>query len=85
MVADIVRFRESLGGSARSRRWSDLSPRQQAAVLTLGSIEVVLPATAAADLYRRPREAVHGPKALWWPALLVQPFGPIAYLLFGRR
>jgi len=85
VVADIVRLRESRHGSARSPRWSDLSQGQQAAVLALGSIEVALPATAAADLYRRPREAVHGPKALWWPALLVQPFGPIAYLLFGRR
>jgi hypothetical protein len=26
-----------------------------------------------------------GREAGWWPVLLVQPFGPPAYLLWGRR
>jgi hypothetical protein len=85
LVADIVRWRESGGGRVRPRRWSELSRRQQAAALTLGSVELALTVTAAADLYRRPRGSVHGPKALWWPAILVQPIGPVAYLLLGRR
>jgi hypothetical protein len=85
LVADIARFRESLGASPRRRRWNDLSRRERATVLTLGSFELALTATAVADLYYRPPESVHGPKLLWWPVLFVQPIGPVAYLLFGRR
>ncbi|ETK37083.1 PLDc N-terminal domain-containing protein [Microbispora sp. ATCC PTA-5024] len=66
------------------RRWSDLPPRTRAAVLVLASVELSLTAAAAADLWTRPAARVRGPKALWWPALLVQPVGPIAYLLRGR-
>lgn len=40
---------------------------------------------ATMDLARRPRRQIRGPKALWWPTLLVQPFGPVAYLGWGRR
>ncbi|MFI7538972.1 PLDc N-terminal domain-containing protein [Streptosporangium sp. NPDC049376] len=67
------------------KRWSDLSQRQQTAILVLASIELSLTATAAADLWFRPAGKVRGAKALWWPALLVQPLGPVAYLLLGRR
>ncbi|MGW0595281.1 hypothetical protein [Streptosporangium sp. NPDC002607] len=66
------------------KRWSDLSDRQRAAILTLASIELSLTATAAADLWCRPAGQIRGRKALWWPLLLVQPFGPIAYLTLGR-
>ncbi|MEV4378912.1 hypothetical protein [Streptosporangium sp. NPDC049644] len=70
---------------ARShKRWRDLSDRQRAAILTLVSIELSLTATAAADLWRRPAGQIRGRKALWWPLLFVQPFGPIAYLTRGR-
>jgi hypothetical protein len=54
-------------------------------VLTLASIEVSLTVAAAVDLARRPSAEVRGHKAKWWPALLVQPIGPVAYLIFGRR
>jgi Phospholipase_D-nuclease N-terminal len=70
---------------ARRRRWDELSDRQRAALIAVGSIELALTATAAADLFRRASDRVRGPKALWWPAIFVQPVGPIAYLLFGRR
>ncbi|WP_329080692.1 hypothetical protein [Streptosporangium sp. NBC_01469] len=66
------------------RRWRDLSGRQQAAILTLASVELLLTATAATDLWSRPAGQVRGHKALWWPSLLIQPFGPIAYLTLGR-
>ncbi|MBG0817833.1 PLD nuclease N-terminal domain-containing protein [Planomonospora sp. ID82291] len=66
------------------RRRRDLSGRRRAVILTAASIELSLTATAAADLWRRPAERVRGRKALWWPLLLVQPFGPIAYLVLGR-
>ena len=67
------------------RTWRDLSGGQRAATMVLGSVEVVLTAAAAADLYRRPQAGVRGPKSLWWLGILVQPVGPIAYLTWGRR
>jgi hypothetical protein len=67
------------------KKWSHLSSAQQAFVLTLSSIEFALTATAAVDLARRPAEDVHGHKAVWALALLVQPVGPIAYLWTHRR
>ncbi len=66
-------------------KWSQLSSSEKAVVLTLASIELSLTATAAVDLIRRPAQRVHGPKALWGVALLVQPVGPIAYLVAHRR
>ncbi|WP_116953064.1 PLDc N-terminal domain-containing protein [Jiangella endophytica] len=68
-----------------TRRWSDLTTAQRTAIVALGTAELVLTALAAADLARRPSTQVRGPKALWWPALAVQPTGPIAYLVWGRR
>lgn len=65
-------------------QWTSLSPRKQTALLTLASIELALTATAAADLIRRPAAMVRGPKVLWWLGIFVQPFGPVAYLAWGR-
>ncbi|WP_181310448.1 PLD nuclease N-terminal domain-containing protein [Nocardioides campestrisoli] len=67
------------------KSWSDLSPTQRKVVVVAGVVETVLSAWALRDLKRRPASAVRGPKALWLPALAVQPVGPIAYLAVGRR
>lgn len=72
-------------GMLRQRRWSDLSGRQRAGVITLGTAELVLTTAAAIDLYRRPKDRIRGVKPLWWPTIFIQPVGPVAYLLFGRR
>ena len=50
-----------------------------------GIVEVVLTAYCLRDLRQRPADLVRGPKALWAPAMSVQPFGPVAYLVLGRR
>jgi hypothetical protein len=68
-----------------SRRWPELTAGEQSALVALGIAELVTTAVAVVDLVRRPRERVRGPKALWFAASAVQPFGPVAYLLFGRR
>lgn len=70
---------------AAKKQWSDLSTTQRTAIVTAGAVELVLTTLAAADLARRPSHRVRGPKALWWPAVVVQPVGPIAYLAWGRR
>lgn len=67
------------------RRWSELSERQRRLLVVLAGAELALTATAATDLWLRPRAQVNGVKARWWPVLLIQPFGPVAYLLRGRR
>ena len=66
------------------KRWSDFSSGQQAAIIVASAIEVVLTSVALADLARRPRAQVRGPKPLWVLGCVVQPVGPIAYLAFGR-
>ncbi len=70
---------------SRKKKWSELSPVQQTAILTAVSVELSLTATAAVDLARRSPQDVHGKKAWWALALFVQPVGPIAYLWTHRR
>jgi hypothetical protein len=67
------------------KQWSDLSTWQKRAVVVGGAVEAVLSTVAARDLARRPADQVRGSKALWSVALVVQPVGPIAYLVAGRR
>jgi phospholipase D-like protein len=70
---------------APKRGWGDLSPIQQKAVIAGGIGELVLTTRVLRDLARRPGDDVRGPKLLWVLACVVQPFGPLAYLAFGRR
>jgi Phospholipase_D-nuclease N-terminal len=70
---------------ATTRRWSDLTGTQQKAIIAAAAVEVALTTTALFDLRRRPAAQVRGPKPLWALACFVQPAGPVAYLLLGRR
>ena len=65
--------------------WGDMSPMQKKLVVATGIAEVAVTAWCAKDLRKRPAELVRGPKLLWGPALSVQPVGPIAYLVWGRK
>lgn len=71
-------------GSLRDQ-WQSLPSWQRTGTVIVGTVEIVATTVAVVDLLRRPRAQVRGPKALWWPALTVQPFGPFAYLALGRR
>ncbi len=68
-----------------NRKWRELSTVERAAVIVLGSVEFVLTTAAVGDLRRRSQSEIRGPKALWWAAVFVQPFGAPAYLAWGRR
>ena len=68
-----------------TKKWADLTPTQQRLVGVAGAVESVLTAMALRDLQKRPAAAVRGPKALWAAICFVQPIGPIAYLVAGRR
>ena len=70
---------------ATKKKWSDLTPTQQRLIVVGGAVEVVMTTWCLRDLARRPAAQVRGPKALWLPAMVVQPVGPLAYLLWGRR
>jgi len=67
-----------------SRRWSELSPRQQAAILVAASVQLSLAATAWSDLARRPAELVNGRKAMWAAVIAVNYVGPLVYFTRGR-
>lgn len=70
---------------AQRRAWSDLSTNQQRWIIVQGAVQTVLLLIAAIDLVRRPAEQVRGRKLWWALGLLIQPVGPIAYLVRGRR
>lgn len=67
------------------KRWSELSGRQQAAILALGSIQLSLAATAWTDLAVRKPELVNGSKAKWAAVIAVNFVGPLIYFFRGRR
>jgi hypothetical protein len=69
----------------QKKTWSDLTEGQRRAVVVSGILELVLTVLAIRDLVRRPQDGVRGPKAAWVASFVVQPIGPIAYFLFGRR
>jgi hypothetical protein len=67
------------------KSWSDLSSRQRQTVVVVAAVETALTVAALVDLARRPAADVRGPKAAWAMGAFVQPVGPIAYFLAGRR
>lgn len=67
------------------RRWKDLTPRQQAALLVSASLQLSTAATAWADLATRSPERVNGPKPLWAAVIAVNWVGPVLYFMRGRR
>lgn len=67
------------------KSWSDLTPTQKKLVVITGVLEVAATTWCLRDLARRPASLVRGPKFLWGPAMSVQPFGPIAYVVWGRK
>lgn len=67
------------------RQWSDLTLKQQRAIIVAGAVEVVVTALAFKDLVRRPSLQLRGSKALWLLSFVVQPLGPLAYFAIGRR
>jgi hypothetical protein len=69
----------------QSRRWSDLTPGQQKAVLALASIQVSLAVTAWTDLAFRPAAQINGRKSVWAVAIAVNFLGPLLYFTRGRR
>lgn len=69
----------------KRRQWSDLTPRQQAAVILTAIVQFGLAAAAWTDLCARAPAQVRGPKWRWALLITVNYAGPIAYFRWGRR
>ncbi|KRF05275.1 hypothetical protein ASH00_12865 [Arthrobacter sp. Soil782] len=69
----------------KAKKWSDLTPAQQRAVLTAASVQLSLAATAWVDLARRPESQVNGRKSLWAVGIGLNFLGPILYFSRGIR
>jgi len=70
---------------AQKKKWSDLSTPAKVAVVVGSLVELALTAVAMRDLSKRSADEVRGPKWIWRLVSLVQPVGPILYLVLGRR
>lgn len=68
-----------------SRTWSELSSTQQRVIVAAAVVEVAMTLAAWRDLASRPAGRVRGSRRVWALAVLVQPVGPPAYFLCGRR
>ena len=69
----------------RARHWSELTGRQQTALLVAASVQLALSATAWADLATRPVALVNGRKGVRAAIIGVNFLGPLAYFTHGRR
>lgn len=67
------------------KKWAELTTGQKRFVYVAGAAEAIVTTIALRDLSRRPAGDVRGPKAAWAMACFVQPVGPLAYLVVGRR
>jgi hypothetical protein len=67
------------------KSWAELTPQQRTWVVVGAAVEAVLTTIAARDLATRDASQVRGPKPLWALVLTIQPVGPVAYLVVGRR
>jgi hypothetical protein len=66
------------------KRWSELSGRQQGAIVAAAVVQQALAAATLWDLRRRPSAQVRGSKKLWVAAAFVNFVGPLAYFTVGR-
>ena len=67
------------------KKWHELSGGQRVAVIVAIVAQLSLQGVALADLRRRPESEIRGKKSWWFTASFVNFFGPIAYLVLGRR
>jgi Phospholipase_D-nuclease N-terminal len=67
------------------KHWSQLSGRQQAAIVAAVVVQEALAAATLWDLRRRPSAQIRGSKRLWVAAAFVNFVGPLAYFTVGRR
>ena len=67
------------------KRWQDMTQIQQAGVLIMSIIQLVLLGAAHWDISQRAADELNGSKPFWIVAVFINFIGPIAYFLFGRK
>lgn len=83
-VRDLVKRLPTVDPMAK-KSWAEMTSAQRAGVVVGGVLELAATAVTLRDLSRRPASQVRGPKLLWVAACAVQPFGPMAYWMYGRN
>lgn len=68
-----------------TQRWSDLSSTQQAAIISLATVQVGLAVAAWTDLARRPAAEIRGRKGRWAGIIAINFVGPVWYFTRGVR
>src|SRR4051812_28455619 len=66
-------------------KWSEQSTARKTRTIVQVAIQCALTAWVLWDLKQRPASRINGDKRWWVLGAFVQPFGPIAYLIFGRK
>ncbi|MFL5734092.1 MAG: PLD nuclease N-terminal domain-containing protein [Chloroflexia bacterium] len=69
----------------KKKQWKDFSGAQKTRIIVQGAVQMALLAWTLWDLRHRPETRINGSKRLWTMAAFVQPVGPIAYIVFGRK
>jgi hypothetical protein len=69
----------------QQRQWKNLSAGGRRRLIITGLVQLTLTSLALWDLAHRPASQIKGSKRLWVVLAFVQPVGPLAYLLFGRK
>jgi hypothetical protein len=75
----------SAGKGRKGRKWRNLTPKQKRRAGIRGIIQFALMVWTLIDIRHRDESQIKGSKRLWTIAAFVQPIGPIAYLIFGRK
>jgi len=65
-------------------KWQEMSTTRKAVVIVVGTVQILLAVKAWADLARRPKSQVRGPKARWASIIGINFVGPLAYFRWGR-
>lgn len=68
-----------------TRRWSELTPTGRAVTVAATAVQFGLLGAALADLGKRDRAQLNGPRWVWVLTCFVNFVGPLAYFTFGRR
>jgi len=70
--------------SESKKKWQDMSTTRKTVVIVAGTVQILLAVKAWADLARRPKSQVRGPKARWASIIGINFVGPLAYFRWGR-
>jgi hypothetical protein len=71
--------------AGRNKKSSALPTRRRVRIVVQALVQLSLTAWTLWDLKKRPASQINGDKRWWTLGAFVQPFGPIAYIIFGRK